>query len=294
VTTRETASLDSHSPLRLHSPLPPLVFSPVSASLHSDCADLVLDEQDHAYTVVCDYNSLACFTYGWDLSVPSAAAQLPWSPQPLVKGAFPRILELYTMGLFYAAGKVFFPLSYTLSGSAAGVAVIDTATGTSSMQLVGAPNINAGATGTALLPSGNVVAMLSYTNGRDAGASMAALDGQTGTVVWTSTGITRQDIDQPVRSPSPSSSHSGAQSIACVCALNFTRCSACAAAPPLQHPLVDPYGSGSIYAMTFQNLAPSPTIQLLCVNSASGLPCAGYPANGTAFLDDFDNFTARE
>lgn len=83
--------------------------SAVSTTLHSNCADLVLDENDKAYTVTCEYNSLTCLVFGWDLSTPATARQLPWSPAPLVQSAFPRILELYTMGLFYNAGKVFFP-----------------------------------------------------------------------------------------------------------------------------------------------------------------------------------------
>lgn len=229
--------------------------SAVSSSLHSDCADLVLDESDHAFTVACDYNSLACSVYGWDLSSPTNAAPLSWSPMPLVKGAFPRILELYTAGLLYTGGKIFMPLSYTLSLGAGGVAIIDTATGASSTQKVGGNGVNVGATGMAGLPGGGVAAMLSYDNGRTPGISMAFLDGTTGAVTGNSISITRQDIDQP-------------------------------------HPLVDPF-SGNVYAMTFQNLPPSPVLQLLCVNPTSGLPCAGYPANGSSFLDDFDNFTAQ-
>ena len=102
------------------------------------------------------------------------------------------------MGSFYSNGKIVYPLSYALSGGKGAFAVIDTKTGNSTMRIIGTVGVDVGVTGTALLPGGNVVAMLSYSNGQVAGPSMAAVDGQTGALQWTSAGVTRQDIDQPV------------------------------------------------------------------------------------------------
>lgn len=67
--------------------------SAVSVTAHSDCGDLVLDEADRAYTVSCDYNSLECFVFGWDLSNPLRAKQLAWSPSTVTGRAFPRVCE---------------------------------------------------------------------------------------------------------------------------------------------------------------------------------------------------------
>lgn len=65
----------------------------------------------------------------------------------LPRHALSTTVEEYTAGLLYSAGKIFWPLSYTLSFGAGGVAVIDTATGTNVVQLMGPAGMNIAATG---------------------------------------------------------------------------------------------------------------------------------------------------
>ena len=67
--------------------------SAVTVTDHSDCGDLVLDETDRAFTVSCDYNLLACYVFGWDLSTPTSVTPLSWSPATVTGLAFPRISE---------------------------------------------------------------------------------------------------------------------------------------------------------------------------------------------------------